>query len=85
MSKTESLHLQLDLLNSASVVEGFELNSLQFVHNSIKQSDNKSRDTLIYVHADFRLHYKCAFACQLARTDGANMTNALEGGDDYAC
>jgi len=85
MSKTESLHLQLDLLNSASMGEGFELNSLPLIHNSIKQSDCKSRYKLIYVHVDLRLHYKCVVASPLTRIEDTNMTNALESGDDYAC
>jgi len=85
MSKTESLHLQLDLLNSASMGEGFELNSLPLIHSSVKQSDSKSRDRLIYIHPELWIHYKCAVASPLTRIEGTNMTNALEIGDDYDC
>ena len=85
MSIKEPPDSRLVWLDSASGGEGFELNSLTLIHNSIKQSDSKTRDRLIYVHADFWLHYKCTVGSPLTRTEGTNMTNALEGGDEYAC
>ena len=85
MSKKEPTDSRLVCLYSASGGEGLELDRLALINNSVKQSGSKIQDRLIYVHADFRFHYKCTVVCSLTRTEDTYMTNVLEGDDEYAC